>query len=198
MDKAKGNFLVTGWGRSGTLFLATVMDLSKTHTVYHERRGEEDIRRIQPTPTLLQHFSQDNYIEVNSYLRYSLYEVPVDNRGIIIRDTKEIVKSIANRKDVNRTIELIDELHYAYTLFDYWFKNDDELLLIDFEKMTTNKGYLDSILRRFGIYDVDLSSFNIKHKINPNKAVRYTDWMDVPIQIIERYNTYNWNFNYER
>lgn len=186
------SFLITGFGRSGTKFLSSVMNRSTKWTVEHEPRSNDDIQRIQPTKSLLEAFNRDYYGEVNSYLRYDWTEVPVNKYGFIIRDPKDIVLSCANRNDLKRTLELVDEIFtYQKDMKKLQeFDDNDIFTFIDFNKMTTDKEYLYNILKTFGIIDVDVNLVNIGVKINANKSIKYNTFEELPNKIKNKFKNY--------
>jgi hypothetical protein len=60
---------------------------------------------------MLKDFNNNYYGEVNSRMRYRFYDVDVRKRGIIIRDSKEITMSVANRKTTEDTINIIENIY---------------------------------------------------------------------------------------
>jgi hypothetical protein len=179
------NFLITAYGRSGTMFLSSIMNLSKKWTVLHEPRKAIDEEKI--TQKMIDDFSNNYYGEVNSRMRYRFYDVNVDKRGIIIRDTKEIIKSVANRKTIDETIRIIDNLNEWYKNFYNWLNKDSSIIKIEFDKMTSNLNYLESTLKLFDINDIKLKDININKKINQNKKITYETFNDLPKKIKDKY-----------
>ena len=97
-------FYITAFGRSGTQFLSTNMNLSNQWTVMHEPRADRDafrdnIEEIQKT------FSKEYYGEVNSRLRHYIRRKNVDKVGVILRDPKEIFVSAVWRNNNFKTLE---------------------------------------------------------------------------------------------
>jgi len=107
-------FVVTGMGRSGTLWLARLLDADPTVRVHHEpinsdadRYVEAYYGRLDPLAwmekrkaamhRIWQRAPEQDYAEVNSYLRYevaTLYHlgVPV---FVLVRDGRYVVRSAA-------------------------------------------------------------------------------------------------------
>lgn len=111
-------FFVTGMGRSGTLWLARLLDCDKSVTVMHEAtanwdadrygrayRGQLDVGQWldERQPYVENHWRQGgerDYGEVNSYLRYIVpelqarFECPVAG---LVRDGRMVVRSLLAR-----------------------------------------------------------------------------------------------------
>lgn len=70
------NFLISSNGRSGTMFLSTIMNKSKKWKIAHEPRGEYEenlYRSAKPVDRkIIKDFEKDYYGEVNSRLRFFL------------------------------------------------------------------------------------------------------------------------------
>lgn len=178
------NFLITGFGRSGTMFLSQVMNMSEQWTVEHEPRGgtDEDILSDEA----LKGFESDHYGEVNSRLRRYLLDIPADKKGIIFREPRDIIKSTANRKDIKKTIEVVEDVMECYRLFTYWVKHFD-VVSIEFDRMTSDHIYLRKTLLYFGVKDVDVNKVDLNVKVNANKDERYKSFDELPNEIKSRY-----------
>jgi hypothetical protein len=194
--KKYNNFLITGFGRSGTNFLSTVMNKSNQWTVNHEPRGSYEEKLYKNMSSLddkiINDFSKDNYGEVNSRMRFFFNDINVNKKGIILRDTKDIIKSVANRKSTNETIKLVGELNYFWKLFNEWLSNDTTIFKIDFTKMTTDIIYLKNILTYFGVNDVIVTENIINKKINTNSNNKYKTYEDLPKTIRSEYDKLKW------
>lgn len=111
-------FLITGLGRSGTVFLAELLDLIPNYAVYHETAADRDAmttayqdsaaayqylrtkRRFTVTGRILT-TGCITYGEVNSYLRYHVEALMKDwNVTILhlVRDGRDVVRSMMNRQ----------------------------------------------------------------------------------------------------
>ena len=99
-------FVITGCGRSGTLFLANALGRSRRFIVRHEH--EDDHRgwfQLHGTYNRDGHLAlarqrfeaHDNYGEVNSFLRYIVADLPVDKRSVIIRNPLDLAMSAINK-----------------------------------------------------------------------------------------------------
>lgn len=188
----KNNFVITGYGRSGTKFLSTVLNKSERWTVMHEPRGGKDEKAFRAravTPqfaNIRKEFKREYYGEVNSYLRFYLpllkkeFEV-----GVILRQPKEIITSVMNRKHINNYQFFIDDLKYAYDTFK---THEADVKLIDFKKMVTDKDYIINISNYFSIFDIDKGNINLKEKNNRNKNIKYADFDDLPENVKTYFN----------
>lgn len=193
------NFLISGFGRSGTKFLSNVMNKSKTWTVKHEPRGmlsEKSYKNNKKIPQkVIKDFNKNYYGEVNSYLRFYFDELKVKKKGIIIRDPEEIILSVCNRphnlNNNQKVLNIIDELNYFWHKFKK-YTNNDNIKTIIFHKMTTDKDYLSDILKHFEINDINIDEIDINKKINKNNVVNYNSWEELPKLYINKYNTLKW------
>jgi hypothetical protein len=186
----KHNFLISGFGRSGTKFLATVMNLSPSWVVKHEA-----IRELDNFDKIQESFQQDFYGDVNSPLRSHFLKIKVAKKGIILRDPKDIFLSVCNRgfKDHEILYE-IEDLNFYWNIFHSWLKQDREIYEIRFEKMVTDLSYLQEICKNFGINDIDFKRVNLNKKINPNNPslIKYESFEDLPTLWKNKWFQYNW------
>lgn len=179
------NFLITGFGRSGTKFLQTMMNKSTKWDVKHEPRGVAD--ENNPTSIYLQKhlqfiFDTEYYGEVNSYMRFHYADLKVDKKGLLIRNPLDIFLSVMNRKNyISEYKRFVTELKYWYNKFEAEMYSE-KVKLISFEKMTTEVDYLNEIIKYFGIQDVNITEKDIQ-KINPNKTKKFNNFTDLPPQV---------------
>jgi len=201
-ESGRNNFLVTGFGRSGTEFLSRIMDRSEIWSVPHEPRegfdSEEFFKGAWIPEQILRDFDRDYYGEVNSRLRFYLFRLPVKKAGIIARDPKEIFLSVMNRKKYHKIYkEMIDSILFSLNIFaDY--SNKFSPLIIDFEKMVSDKEYLERTLRWFGIEDVSVSEEDLKKKVNKNKRIKFDSFDDLPRKIRREFESRNWEVLMEK
>jgi len=183
------NFAITGLGRSGTMFLATVMNKSKVWTVEHEPTMAAAVRAFRIRHPLIMdarhvqpRFNREHYGEVNSYLRHVLLDLDVARRGVIIRNPYDILVSVANWKSLNA---LNNELLYTFALGfrDLHRAVEAGAQLIRFERMTTDAGYLQQTLVDFGITDVRVTPDNLQTKINTAASYRFKAYRDLPVRM---------------
>ena len=80
------NFLISGSGRSGTKFLANLMNKSEVWSVKHEPppAGIENYTSSESIWQTYKRFELDHYGEVNSYLRKILIHFPVNKKGLLM------------------------------------------------------------------------------------------------------------------
>jgi hypothetical protein len=192
------NFLISGYGRSGTKFLSSIMNTSKKWTVLHEPRGsfeEDQYWNNKPIPEKVKSdFNRNYYGEVNSRLRFYFKELNVSKKGIIIREPKDIILSVCNRgkskEDILLTIRVLNDY---YNKFIEWTK-ESTFFKIDFAKMTSDVSYLNSILQYFGIDDVIIDNKIIKIKINENlqRNIIYKSFEDIPNEFKDEYFKLKW------
>jgi len=164
------NFLITGFGRSGTLFLATVMNYSKKWTVLHEAGGYDDLKK-NPIKSIQQRFNKDYYGEVNSYLRHRILQLKVSKKAIILRNPVDIWVSMANRKKPKLWNGVILDLESSYNEFLQIQKAGIKFFL--FDRMVTDLSYLQGIFNYVGIDDMEVTKEMQAKKININKEIKY-------------------------
>lgn len=183
----KNNFIITGYGRSGTKFLSNVLNKSEKWTVLHEPRKSEAEKAFRAGQTKIyinkinRAFNKEYYGEVNSYLRFYLSLLIKEyNMGVIIRNPKDIITSVFNRKKIDNYKFYINDLKGAYDTFD---KYQNELKIIDFYKMTSDKNYLINISKTFSIFDINSNDINFKENNNKNKHIKYKSFSELPKNI---------------
>lgn len=102
-------FAITGMGRSGTMWLAKVLNTSPTWEVEHEETISEPwgSRRVD----MLLAAEDRNFGIVNSYLRWNFTAIKLARyRGVIVRDPMEIHASMVARGRP-RLDHLIDSMY---------------------------------------------------------------------------------------
>ena len=164
----KDSFAISGMGRSGTLFLSTMMNRSEIWTVEHEPwplyNMDEKMDEVHAR------FDRDNYGEVNSFLRYILRDLGVKKKGVIRRNPAHVFISICNWEE-----GFLDELPVKIDFIKRSFEVVDRALDTDgispivFEKLTTNTEYANQVITDFGITDVLLSKEDLAGKIHRAK-----------------------------
>lgn len=166
------SFLITGFGRSGTKFLSTVMNRSEKYTVKHEPRGRRDLGK-DPSQFSYEDIFVGNYGEVNGMMRRRITDINNIKKGIILRSPYEIFLSAAmNRKPKSRWNYICEHIINSYLLFDEYIR-DLDMFFINFHLMTTDVKYLNDILAEFDICDVKIDKKIIHTKINQNKNIKY-------------------------
>ena len=136
------NFVISGMGRSGTLFLATALNRSPTWTVEHEPHlGWESVSTIN------RRLGRDAYGEVNSCLRWQLLSLDVSYRAVIVRDPVQIFQSMFNRGRANLP-QLLDSLAAIDGLIQAGVE------AISFRAMTSDENAASRIAANCGIDDL--------------------------------------------
>lgn len=177
------SFLITGYGRSGTKLLSSLMNKSNSWQVEHEPRGVKDeISGKKNDPlhlNVVQKSFTDNYGEVNSYLRYYFEQVDVDKNGLLLRNPKKIFLSVANRKPQKLWSFHINEIHFFYEKFLSWVENGIYPAIF-FEKLVSDVDYANKIIKDYGVLDLEILESDLSKKVNQNKKVLYKDFSDLP------------------
>jgi hypothetical protein len=188
IPKSFDNFLISGSGRSGTRFLANLMDRSEIWTVKHEP-GAAGIKNYTSAESIGQTYERfewdgDHYGEVNSMLRRIFIHFPVRKKGLLIRNPYDIYLSIANRKQ-NTKRQFLDEFIESLGIISYALDKDKKIKKIEFEKIITDADYAQSILNHFGILDVEVTDKDVATKINYTKEEnkKYKTIKDLPPEI---------------
>ena len=178
------NFAISAMGRSGTRFLAITMNQSKKWMVRHEP-GKSLV--ADPKMVAARFHRREYYGEVNSYLRHVLLRLPVERRGVILRDPRDILISVMRRSGIEQKLAQwrMDIIALGYLALDEALRYAN-VVSIRFEKMTTDVGYLQIVLEGFGIADVQVSEEILAHKVNVSKRGRIGRYTDVP-DVVRRY-----------
>ena len=162
------NFLITGHGRSGTQFLSKVMNLSKQWTVLHEpppRTLDATIEDVQSN------FDRNYYGEVNSVRRLLLFDLEVSKKGVLVRNPYDVWISAMNRSASRAWPIKMIRLRHSLQIIDKAINTG--IQAIQFSLMVTDLNYLDSVLKDFGISDVQLESRHLS-PVNNTKKKKYT------------------------
>lgn len=201
------SFLITSTGRTGTRFLSRFMDYSSIWTVRHQpnlfdSQMEDKVYFIKQffnaeIPEWQQcRFDQDYYGEVNGALRYNFLNIKATRKGIIYREPKDVILSFANGNDIRSKLsELIVKVKDVNLCDNAFYKiliEHPEILLIDFEQMTTDGNYLNKLLRYFGIEDVIEQALITQKIINSNGREKYKTYEDLPKEVIDLVNSLKW------
>lgn len=194
MKEISKTFFITGLGRSGTMFLATILNRSTSYRVVHEwqlppvwrdgRLKRFPILRFMLARTPLGKFRK-GYGEVNSHLRRTVdisgvgCEAFIEKRGVILRDPRDVVASVMNRRrPINKdfkiaTKRVLENYNHIVQLLHHPKLKYEEF---QFEKFTTNAIYLQSIVDWTGISDVRVMPDDLEKKINVNKSEWFPKW----------------------
>lgn len=188
-------FFITGLGRSGTKFLATVLGRSRQYKVVHEWHNlfyrDQTLNRFpfwrfylarKPFGKL-----RNGYGEVNSYLRHTLRanaigrEACIEKRAIIFRDPKDVAISAMNRR-ANEGVPFETVVQRILTSYaNLLALKNGALLKYDtflFHRFTTDLEYLRQLINWTGITDVNVATSDLSTKVNANKASSFPHWSD--------------------
>lgn len=184
------SFGITGMFRSGTKFLADNMDRSKVWTVHHERLGSK------MTPARLKEIAmlvrRGNYAEVNYKLLPHITSLPFKRRGVVFRDPKAVWLSITSWRVQRGTFgpkRIRADLGIVERYMPRMFKLVERggCRAIDFERMTTERDYLEELLRYFGVDDVEVTGEMVRTKIHSTAPeTRRMTFDDFSVDILER------------
>ena len=193
----KENFLVTGYGRSGTDFLHRLMNRSDSWVINHEARGgldETEYFKGEWLPeAIANEFDRNLYGEVNSRLRYFLFRIPVSRVGIIVRDPQEIFMSIMNRKGYHKRFEFfIRDIVRSYQNF-YDYLSCRGGLVVEFGQMTTDPDYCQKVIEYFGVDDVKVAYEDVEKKVNSNRKMKFKTFEDLPGKIKDEFQKVEWD-----
>lgn len=193
---ARRNFLVTGFGRSGTAFLSWAANHSPSWTVLHEPGGRDDTYLLQrqasglapaaPSAEMLERFKQNRYGEVNSFLRWVHFSIPVSRRAIIVRDPKEIALSVGNRRErVAHMVQIVTDLYHYYRELHVLAAALRNLPIISFARMTSEPEYLNAVFVHLGVDDVVATPALTGRIINANRTRRFAEYGALPMEVRE-------------
>lgn len=183
------NFAITALGRSGTQFLAAVMNTSKVWTVQHEPYTQLPHIAQAQRPLFVEvgrveaRFNQDYYGEVNSYLRHVILDLPVAKKGIILRHPREILLSAYNRQRVPLSLSQCTNVVVGLAALRRALHTDPAIRLIYFRQMTSEPGYLRELVASFGVTDAVITANTCRCKLNATQRVRYASYDMLPLNM---------------
>jgi hypothetical protein len=183
-------FVISSIGRTGTMFLTNLCNLSETHTVVHEwthygmgheahkaGRPEQYLRAVRDS--LL---DEQPLCHVNPYLRYNLsFFEDVACTAMIYRNIREVVLSTLNRANMEDWEKVVRNQVAWYTYYHSYQRG--EQWEIRFDLMTTDLDYLNNTLGRLGIFDVNLTEELMVKKVNPTEIKGIDCWQHVPADL---------------
>ena len=184
------NFAISAMGRSGTRFLAETMDRSSRWCVKHEP-GVAGL--VMEAEQVADRFERQCYGEVNSYLRHILLELPVAKFGVIVRNPADILLSAINWMPKHKIMKpKMDLIALGYVCLDATIE-EDGVELIRFERMTTDVAYLQDVLERFDVWDVEVSPATIAKKVNKPASYAFKTYDEIPVSVRRYYERQtNW------
>lgn len=190
------NFAISSLSRSGTTFLARVMDKSKRFRVYHER--DKHVVQGYNVDLVQKRFKRERYGEVSSRLRFVLPLLSVGLRGVILRNPYDIFVSVCNRRD--------DMEDYTRSFGEHFLTLESLIrcahVVIRFEHMVSSTTYLTSVLHKFGITDVRVTDEILHTRVNTTREYTYHSFRELPQEWQESFERqcgwfikrYNYNF----
>jgi hypothetical protein len=180
-------FVIASIGRTGTMFLAELCNLSKTHEVIHEwnhnqgfldaGRPEQYLRAVRES--LL---SPRPICHVNCYMKYNLsFFSDCATTALIYRPVREVILSRLNRTSEEEW-DLVVRNQVAW--YEYFHRTQQyQQPIIWFDQMTTDVGYLQKTIEWLGITDVEVTPKLMTKKVNLNTEITVELWEDVPTSI---------------
>ena len=177
----KENFIITGYGRSGTKYITKILSKSQKWNVFHEPRANDDEKfKGQKQTNKIQTLFNNSikYGEVNSYLRFHYKKLNVGKKGIIIRNPLDIYLSVCNRKSDNRHNWYLNDIYSAYSDFimDYGM---GDIFFLKFDDYVGNSIKMKELSLFLGIEDLNIDNIQT-NKINTNKVIKYKRIGDLP------------------
>lgn len=165
-------FLVSGFGRSGTMWLAQLADRSLTWAVGHEPGPETHADAIRAR---FSEFSgPGNYGEVNSLALPAFWRVPVDRRAVILRCPRQLIVSAV------RQGHAINDMTYNH-LNAYLGMIDAAVecgvRVVAFHRMVTEIAYTAELLLYLGVDDVAVTQADIDTPVNASPNT--TTWQNM-------------------
>jgi len=157
------NKVVTGFGRSGTKFLSTMINKCSSSSSSHEKTANSLQKQYFTT-------RECDFIEVNSYYRYCFNQQTADF-FLVIRRPSEICFSISKRYNDERrkTLAFEDLLRWYGFLSD---NIDSKTKIYFFERFIKEKYYLFSLMKDLGCSNIEIAKIkeNIDIKVNKSKT----------------------------
>lgn len=179
-------FLVTGMGRSGTMWLSRVLGTAPGWRVLHEPAGKADalpgqVERIQ------ERFDDatEPYGEVNSHLRHHACNVRVDAYGLLLRDPAEVWVSIANRKPERLWAHLLADYEASVDAF-FQLARRNGAVVIDFHRAVRNPRYLGVAAECLMATEWEVPKSVFEERCNHTAAARFHSLAEFPAMIRRR------------
>lgn len=156
------NKVITGFGRSGTMFLSSIIEECTDLNSFHEKTIK---KLVNPYPVR----EQLNFIECNSYYRYCI----CDNRAeyfVVLRKPSEICFSISKRYyDISKTKLAFEDLYRWYNFLEKERNNFQKIYF--FEYYTTQEEYLYNFFVDLGAKNIDKNKLTAQIGNKINKSV---------------------------
>jgi len=144
MEETMSTLAITGYGRSGTMFLARTLNTDPAWTVEHE-----PVSGFHPCRAVQERFDVGNglgnYGEVNSWLRLCFTGLYADHKRVILRDPVDILQSTYNRGRVDLP-DLVRSLYVLDGLIQSGIR------IVSFRRMTTDRGYIIALAEEMSVH----------------------------------------------
>jgi len=177
------NFIITGFGRSGTKFLASKLNQSPSWKVNHEaiiNKLIQDDSQTEIDSIQSQFNGVNNYGEVNSYARECLLNIDVSKKALLLRNPRDIIISSYNWNNQTLSNVRIDQIEAGFKALDRLIESGIKCFL--FERMIDSIDYIQSIANYVGIDDLQLSGDDLK-PINSSQKHVVKTYDDLPLNI---------------
>jgi len=176
-------FAISAMGRSGTTFLANLMNRSLEFEVHHEL---DDMTSLPSDAAQIQErfAGGRNYGEVSSGLRFVLPFLDVNYKGVILRDPVDIFVSFCNRRNDSEIAADIHKFTEHWESVDY-MASCPAIHVIRFERMVSSVSYTEKLLRSFGIYDVVVTKSDIDTPVNRYAKIRFRSIYEIPAHFVD-------------
>lgn len=185
------NFFIATVGRSGSTWLANLLNKSQVYTVSHEEVESRPAGYILPyTPFPVERFARPCYGEVHGFLRYSLTggvhgaEVMIPRRGLLKRCPFAVIRSWMQkqRREEWEFSAVAFEVLTQQRLLDVWAESDVAVRRICFEEITTDLTALRELFAWLQV-EYEPTQEDMEQKVNASDPG--FEWTD---ELIERVN----------
>lgn len=178
------NFIITGFDKTGSAYLADTLDGNNGWTVRHNPRGVGDTlntgKNAQHKRIMLD-FDEDLYGEVSPNLRY-WPAIKVAKKGIIVRNPMDNFLSVANAHPAAFHRPLVNRMCEWYRSILSLANTDQPIRFIHFELMTKSVSYVQEIGEWCGIGEIDANKIKPFEAKNVNNNKRYRTLAYLPAQ----------------
>lgn len=164
-------FCISGFGRSGTQWLALLADRSPTWSVGHEPTTDVGVDALR------WRFDEKrkvgNWGEVNSFVLPILRMIDADRVGVILRCPRQLLVSCLRQGHPYGDL-LVNHLNTHLAMIDAAV--EARVLAISFARMTTDASYTNELLRVFGVDDVTATAEDLRARTNVSPGtLRWAD-----------------------
>jgi hypothetical protein len=197
------HYLFTGFGSSGSKFLAHLFNKSEHVVSYHEHcQSWQDVNVCNEFYThhaFTSLLANKTYIDVNTHMREIAANVRLLElkntemvKILILRDWREILMSWFAAQRLNgRWWEAVEAAIPAMTdLIE-----NSKCQIVYFKKFTTDLQYLQNLCYQVGAYDVVVTKDMISKKVNEHNRGRILKYNDIPIDVRNRFDVLTQAFN---